>query len=192
MRRADFLTALTGAALVGVSPRAAAAAVPSWMRRVLWLKREGYGEEVRVPFCVDGRTIYDPGYRLICWLLRDHKATLAEGYVRFDIVTIEALWEVQQTLSLHGVSGPIIITSGYRTPETNAATEGAARNSQHLYARAVDMYIGGVSMHELFDACYAREISGGIGYYDSHVHLDSGTRRYWVGRIPMPVSPILA
>jgi hypothetical protein len=29
-------------------------------------------------------------------------------------------------------------------------------------------------------------VSGGIGYYDSHVHLDSGTRRWWVGDLAVP------
>ncbi len=103
-----------------------------------------------------------------------------------DIVEIEALWEVQQTLSLHGISRPLVVTSGYRSPQTNAATEGAARNSMHLYAKAADFYVDGVSTRDLFDACWSRAVSGGIGYYDSHVHLDSGTRRWWVGDIALP------
>jgi uncharacterized protein YcbK (DUF882 family) len=101
-------------------------------------------------------------------------------------VEIEALWEVQQTLALHGMRRPLVITSGYRTWQTNVATEGPARNSQHLYARAADMYVDGVSMRDLFDACWSREVSGGIGYYDTHVHLDSGTRRWWVGDLVVP------
>ena len=181
MRRPDFLTALTAAALAGVSPAAVRAAAPAGRERVLWLRREGYNEEVRAAFSVDGRTVYEPGYREFCWLMRDHGVPFAQGYVRFDIVAIEVLWEVQRSLALHGIAGPIVITSGYRSPETNATTEGAARNSQHLYAKAVDMYVPGVSMRDLFDACWSRGLSGGIGYYDTHVHLDSGTRRWWVG-----------
>ena len=48
------------------------------------------------------------------------------------------------------------------------------------------MYVDGVSSTELFDLCWSRAVSGGIGYYDSHVHLDSGTRRWWVGDLSVP------
>jgi uncharacterized protein YcbK (DUF882 family) len=186
MQRSDFLTALIGAALVGMSPRAARAAVPDATRRILWLRREGYSDEIVAPFCVDGRHVYEPGYRMICWLMRDRHVAAAQGYVQFDIVEIEALWEVQQALVLHGIYQPLVITSGYRTLQTNEAIEGAARNSMHLYAKAADMYVPRVSMRDLFDACWSREVSGGMGYYDDHVHLDSGTRRWWVGDIAVP------
>ncbi len=186
MKRPGFLYALAGAALAGMSPAAVRAAVPSAAERVLWLRRAGYGSDVAIPFCVDGRTVYEPGYRMICWLMRDLQVPAAQGYVRVDIVEIEALWEVQQTLELHGIRRPLVITSGYRTWQTNAATEGAARNSQHMYGKAADMYVDGVSMRDLFDACWSREVSGGIGYYDDHVHLDSGSRRWWVGDLAVP------
>ena len=186
MRRPDFLIALTAAALAGVSPQAVRAAVPSATKRVLWLRREGYSDDIVAPFCTDGRTVYEPGYRLICWAMRDRNVSAAQGYVRFDIVEIEALWEVQQALALLGIRRPLIVTSGYRTVQTNEATEGAARNSTHLYAKAADFYVEGVSMKDLFDVCWSRAISGGMGYYTDHVHLDSGTRRWWVGDIAPP------
>lgn len=184
--RGGFLRSLAAVALAGLSPSAARAAIPNGVRRSLWLRRAGYGDEIIAPFCIDGRTVYMPGYRQICWLMRDRNISAAQGYVAFDIVEIEALWEVQQTLGLIGVHQPLVITSGYRSPQTNAATEGAARNSMHLYAKAADMYVPGLSMRDLFDACWSRSISGGMGYYDSHVHLDSSTRRWWVGDIAIP------
>lgn len=186
MRRPDFLTALAGAAVAGLSPAAVAAAAPDSRRRVLWLRREGYGEEISAPFTTDGVSVYGPGYRQICWLMRDHAVPFAQGYVQFDINEIQALWEVQEALKLHGIYRPLVITSGYRTQATNEAIEGAARNSQHMYARAVDMYVDGVSMRDLFNACWAQGASGGMGYYDDHVHLDSGSRRWWVGELPVP------
>ena len=160
--------------------------MPNSTRRILWLRRAGYDDEILAPFCVDGRTVYLPGYREICWLMRDRNVPVAQGYVQFDIVEVEALWEVQQALALLGIRQPLVITSGYRSPQTNAATEGAARNSMHLYAKAVDMYVPGLSMRDLFDTCWSRSVSGGMGYYDSHVHLDSGTRRWWVGDLAVP------
>ncbi|MGB7048775.1 MAG: D-Ala-D-Ala carboxypeptidase family metallohydrolase [Candidatus Cybelea sp.] len=189
VRRHDFLYSLVGAALAGLSPAAVRAAVPDATRRVLWMRRAGSGEEVAAPFCVDGRTIYEPGYRQICWLMRDHQIAAAQGYVQIDIVEIEALWEVQRALALHGIMRPLIITSGYRSVATNMATEGAARNSMHCYGKAADMYVDGTSTTELFDLCWSRAVSGGIGYYDSHVHLDSGTRRWWAGDVPVPDFP---
>jgi uncharacterized protein YcbK (DUF882 family) len=186
MHRQDFVVALTAAALAGMSPAAVRAATPQSTRRILWLRREGDSTDVVAPFSIDGRTVYEPGYREICWLMRDRSVASSQGYVRFDIVEIETLWEVQQTLALMGTHQPLIITSGYRTEQTNAATEGAARNSMHLYAKAADFYVNGVSTRELFDACWSRPRSGGMGYYTSHVHLDSGTRRYWVGELSVP------
>lgn len=187
MERRNFLTALVSAAVAGLSPAAIRAAVPNSRNRVLWLRRSGSGEEVMSSFCVDGKTVYQPGYREICWLMRDHNITPAQGYVEIDIVEIEALWEVQQALALHDIRQPLVITSGYRSPQTNAAIENAARNSMHCYAKAADMYVEGVSTRELFATCWSRAVSGGIGYYDSHVHLDSGTRRWWVGDLQVPV-----
>lgn len=187
MQRADFLFALTAAALAGLSPSAVRAAVPNAARRVLWLRRAGYGDEIVAPFCVDGRTVYLPGYREICWLMRDRNVPPALGYVRYDIVEIEALWEVQQALALHSIGGPLMITSGYRSPQTNSVTEGAARNSMHLYAKAADLYVQGASTRDLFATCWSRAVSGGIGYYADHVHLDSGMRRWWVGDLGVPI-----
>jgi uncharacterized protein YcbK (DUF882 family) len=121
--------------------------------------------------------------------MRDRSASASEGYVQIDIVEVEALWEAQESLALLGVRKPLVITSGFRTVQTNAATEGAARNSMHLYAKAADMYVDGVSTRDLFDVCWSRSISGGIGYYDTHVHLDSGTRRWWTGDVAVPAFP---
>lgn len=187
MRRPDFLSALVGAAVASMSSLAVRAAVPNGTKRILWLRHAGSPDEIVAPFCLDGKTVYDPGYRMICWLMRDRHVPVTEGYVRIDIVEIEALWEVQQALLLHGIRQPLVITSGYRTMQTNDATEGAARNSMHLYAKAADMYVAGISMRDLFAACWSRAVSGGIGYYADHVHLDSGTRRYWMGELAVPV-----
>ena len=103
-------------------------------------------------------------YRAICWLMRDHAVPAAQGYVRFDVVTIEVMWEVQRLLAARGVRSPLVVTSGYRCAHTNANVEGAARNSQHLSAKAVDMYVPGVSMRDLFAACWSRGLSGAMGY----------------------------
>ena len=187
--RRSLLSGLCCAATTVTSPSIVEATLfkPLWQERALWLSRQGTNEEVRVPFCRDGYTVYVPGYRALCWVLRDHQVDPKEGYVNFSINTIEALWEIQQTINKQtGVRRPLVITSGYRTSWTNAHTDRSVQNSQHIRATAVDMYVDGLSSKQLYTDCYSRAISGGIGYYDDHVHLDTGERRYWVGETTMP------
>jgi uncharacterized protein YcbK (DUF882 family) len=96
--------------------------------------------------------------------------------------TSRPLWGVQQALFAQGVRAPIVVHSGYRTPETNAVTEGAAYNSLHMYGRAVDFDVPGVATSDLADLCWSCPRSGGVGYYGGGwVHLDTGPHRYWTG-----------
>ena len=189
MRRTDFLITLTAAALAGVSPRAARAAVPNGTRRVLWLRRAGYNDEVVAPFCVDGKTVYVPGYREICWLMRDRNVPVSQGYVQFDIVEVEALWEVQQALALIGISQPLVITSGYQLSADERSHRRRSAQQHALYAKAADMYVPGHHDARSLQRLLVAIISGGMGYYDSHVHLDSSTRRWWVGDLRLPEFP---
>ena len=73
-----------------------------------------------------------------------------------------------------------IITSGYRSPKRNRRA-GGARNSQHIFCKAVDIQVEGVSKWEL--AKYLRTLPGrgGVGTYcrTKSVHLDIGSKRDW-------------
>ncbi len=187
-RRLDRRTFLAGSATA-----LAACALPSVAfaynkagsgatRYALWLERQGTDERVAAPFTLDGTSIYFPGYAALCAILRDEHVPIAQGDVQIPIRTIEALWAVQRYLVRSGVSEPIVVHSGYRTPETNAVTEGAARNSLHMYGMAVDFHVPGVSIEDLTQICAACPASGGVGYYpDGWVHLDTGPKRYWSG-----------
>ena len=146
----------------------------------LWLVRMQTGEEASASFSIDGKTIYWPGYAKLCGILRDVHVPLREGDVQISMRTIEALWAVQQYLIHNGIQQPVVVHSGYRTPQTNAATEGAARNSLHMWGMAVDFHVPTVAMQDLAGICLACPARGGVGYYpDGWVHLDSGPRRYW-------------
>ena len=81
---------------------------------------------------------------------------------------------------------PFHIISGYRTPHSNALLrkkiKGVARNSLHMYGKAVDLNLPGYS------AKYIRRTAmslrrGGVGYYprSKFVHIDIGQIRYWRG-----------
>lgn len=70
---------------------------------------------------------------------------------------------------------PVHINSAYRTAAHNAKQKKASKYSQHLYGKAADIWIEGVSVDAL--AAYAETLlpnKGGIGRYysDKFVHVD--------------------
>lgn len=76
---------------------------------------------------------------------------------------------------------PIIINSGYRTPEYNKKVGGATR-SQHCYGTAADIVVDGIPPASVAIAAEKalKEIGhpGGIGLYKSFVHVDVRSKRY--------------
>ena len=66
----------------------------------------------------------------------------------------------------------VTITSAYRTPTRNKSVGGTAY-SQHLYGRACDIKVGGISPARVAE--YAETLlpnKGGIGIYDTFTHID--------------------
>ena len=82
------------------------------------------------------------------------------------------------------IDEPLVIVSGYRTPEHNR-TCGGATNSYHLSAQAADIRCAGLPPVELrqviLDLIESGEImQGGLGLYDTFVHYDiRGTKARW-------------
>ena len=80
------------------------------------------------------------------------------------------------------------LTSGYRSPETNAALHeldaGVASNSLHMKGEAADITLPGRSLAQLHEAALALRL-GGVGYYpapeDDFLHVDIGRVRRWQG-----------
>ena len=76
----------------------------------------------------------------------------------------------------------VTITSAYRTPTKSKAVGGQAY-SQHLYGRAADIKVKGVAPKKV--AAYAEKIlpkSGGIGVYNTFVHVDvRSSKARWKG-----------
>lgn len=75
---------------------------------------------------------------------------------------------------------PFQITSWYRPPAINAAVGGASR-SQHLYGKAADIQVQGLSGRQVANALML-SWPGGIGIYSNIpniIHLDTGPKRTW-------------
>ena len=95
------------------------------------------------------------------------------------VMVDEALTVVLQCIREH-FGKAVGITSGYRTAAHNAAV-GGAKSSQHLYGRAADIRVQGVSVEDV--AAYAESLMpdrGGVGRYPAKagratgwVHVDT-------------------
>jgi len=111
-------------------------------------------------------------------LLRDHRARRA---TRMDPRLFDLLWTVQRRL---GANGEYRVVSAYRSPETNAARRRAsrrvARNSMHMYGKAMDVALPGRSAEGIARLAATMRL-GGVGLYrrDGFVHLDTGPPRRW-------------
>lgn len=146
--------------------------------RELWIKRASTGETLRTCYWKDG-SMDRGGYIEACKLLRD---VHADSAVQMDIGLLNLMRGIQGWLELWDIKQPIVVNSGYRTSRTNNSLEGAARNSMHLYGKAADIWIPGLSTEYL--GRLTKEFgAGGVGFYRSKgfIHIDTGDRREWRG-----------
>ena len=74
----------------------------------------------------------------------------------------------------------LVITSGFRTKAQGDAI-GSSENSKHRTGQAVDVSRGGMSNAQLQSFIgYAIQVGfRGIGVYNGHIHLDTGSKRCW-------------
>lgn len=151
-----------------------------WTRpRELWMRRQGTKDEVRVVYWKDGK-LQAEGYWQACALLRDVRANLM---TTIDPTVLDILRGITGYYQAWAWPYPIVATSGYRTLNTNNSLgESAAKNSMHLYGKAVDMFIHGIPPRDVVAlGMYLQQ--GGVGFYPSKgfTHLDTGKLRTWRG-----------
>ena len=81
---------------------------------------------------------------------------------------------------------PIKINSGYRTPKYNLSIDGSS-GSQHMYARAADIVVEGVTPKQVADKIEelikaGKMHNGGLGRYSSFTHYDvRASKARWRG-----------
>jgi len=146
-------------------------------RSIDWL-RPATGERLQLTYLRHG--VWELGaYEKICHLLRDVQAKKS---AHIDPTLIAIIDWTQEFLRQYGHQEPLHILSGYRSPQTNKKLKNAARNSQHLFGRAVDFRAPGVSS-EYLGKLFRWLASGGVGIYKNanYVHVDTGRVRTWRG-----------
>lgn len=88
----------------------------------------------------------------------------------YDINTLllELLYKLEQRLKKRGLD--LIINSGKRCPAHNASVGGYA-NSPHIFGKAADIKVAGMSILELAKLCVEIGFLR-VGVYPNHVHVD--------------------
>ncbi|MGG5819574.1 YcbK family protein [Falsiroseomonas sp. HW251] len=142
--------------------------------RFIWT-RNGAGEEVATAYR-SGQDYDGAALGRLRHLLRDIGQRM-EGPLPPLLIDIMSVLQEQW-----GYSRPLLVRSGYRTPQTNASIEGAAPASLHLRGLAVDVSVPGMPIGQVGLAAWTlqRRLGFmGIGLYRDFVHIDIGPQRTW-------------
>ncbi len=179
LNRRSFLKVGALVSLLSLSPDNVLAALPrkGSPERSLSFYNTHTGEKLSTVFKFKGRYMRD-ALKDINYILRDHRTdevkAMSRGLLDF-LHSINATMETSQ---------PFHIISGYRSPKTNtllrSRSKGIAKNSMHLYGKAVDVRMPGCSLAQLRRAAQSLK-RGGVGYYpkSNFVHVDVGRVRSW-------------
>lgn len=154
-------------------------------RTIDWM-RPASGERLKLLYWKDGE-IVGSAYEQCCEILRDIHA---DKTARIDPKLIETLWATQAFINQLGMTKPLELLSGYRTPESNQRLreEGipAARKSLHMDGKAADFRIANLHEEVLGELVQSFR-QGGVGFYfraskqGGWIHADTGLKRSWQG-----------
>lgn len=119
-----------------------------------------------------------------CWVSEMNPPS--EGWTKLDMNVKVYLIRLQKAAASAGViSGPLYVTSGWRSVQYNKKV-GGAKSSLHLNGQAVDVTWKGFAAKSeqtaQFVALARKQGFRGIGLYNSFVHLDIGPEKQWDNR----------
>jgi len=172
MDRRLFMSLVAWLAAVPASARAAPE--PPVPRR-LNLVNAHTGETFSGPYRNDEGPITDAMSDLSIFLRDFH----CGASIPIDVNVVDFLANVMDAVGAEKAT----VLSAYRTPETNEmlarTTFGVAEHSQHMYGRAVDIYLP-AHLEEAMQAARAMN-AGGVGWYprSGFIHIDTGPVRNW-------------
>lgn len=175
--RRAFLRDLTIAGGVLAAP--AIVTRPAWAAsevKELSLHNIHTGERVTAPFFEQGGYVPD-GLAAINEVLRDWRTG---EIVEMDRDLLHLLHDLRRTMES---ADSYDVISGYRSPKTNAKlaanSNGVAKRSLHMQAKAIDIALPGRQLSKLRDAAWSLQ-RGGVGYYPGQfIHVDTGRVRRW-------------
>ena len=103
-------------------------------------------------------------------------------YIKMDPNILIKLLKVMEGVVTNGDVLKANVLSAYRSKKTNdmlrLKSSKVAKNSFHIIGKAIDVQIPGTSIKELHK--YSNAVSGGgVGVYETFVHLDTGPNRRW-------------
>lgn len=147
--------------------------------RLLRLKHRWTGERLDIVYRI-GDHYQTEAMAEISWFMRDWRCKKA---IDIDPRLIDRLYDLQEAI---GKNRRISVISAYRSEGHNASLLRAGRtvdpNSQHMFGRAVDIYVSGFGANRLRREA-EKHHAGGTGYYPfsgpRFVHLDTGPTRHW-------------
>jgi uncharacterized protein YcbK (DUF882 family) len=177
LTRRSFLAAGVAAAAASTLAWPAAAAPRILRERELHIQNAHTGEAFRDVYWANGRQV-PTAFKRLRWLMRDFRT---DEVVAIDPTLIDLLYGIQTRVG-HGK--PLVLLSGYRSPETNQVlmSEGhaVAENSMHVVGKAADIHIQGVQLRYVSRAAMSFR-AGGVGTYwhNNFVHVDTGRVRFW-------------
>lgn len=186
IHRSALTLALAGLALAGCAATTSGGYnAQTWTgTRAIAMHQPDTGQRVNVVYGRDG--VYDQrAMEQVADLFKDRRTGEAHPV---DPKLLDLLVTVRERLGLSPAT-TFVVTSGYRSPLTNAAlaqrSPNVAENSYHLRGQAVDFHIDGVSSERIADVAGDLRLGGYAWYpHTGHVHLDTGPVRTWTPRAP--------
>ncbi|MDP1667118.1 MAG: YcbK family protein [Methylobacter sp.] len=178
--RRGFLKTVAGISLLtlsGIESLNAAVRSPP-AHKTIALNHVHTGDKLKLTYFEQGDYIED-ALQEINYLMRDYHTDAVHP---IDPALLDQLYDLKLVL---GINKSFVVTSGYRSPRTNARlrkkNRGIAKHSLHMQGRAIDLHVGGLDTRKIRNAALEMH-RGGVGYCrrGNFVHLDTGSFRSWL------------